>query len=83
MAKKIIEPGGAADWYTVGQLCKAAAHELVAAHPLNPKAGRIDLYRAVEHDGRRYFVRIKLTLIPAGRALSKNAAENEDHPLTI
>lgn len=63
---KIIEAGSALDWFTTRQLCEAAALELVTAHPHEPMRGRIDLYREVEMGGRRYMVRLKLTLMPAG-----------------
>ena len=65
---KIIEAGSALDWHTVGQLCEAAAADLVAAHPLEPQLGRIDLYRQVGVGERRYCVRLKLTITPAGAA---------------
>ena len=65
---QIIEPDSALDWLTVYQLCKSAAHELVEANPLEPHRGRIDLFREAIVDGRRYCVRIKLTLVPAGAA---------------
>jgi hypothetical protein len=62
MTVKIIEPGSALDWYTVGQLCESAARELIAEHPSNPKLGRIDLHRDVVTRGRKHTVRIKLTI---------------------
>jgi hypothetical protein len=66
---KIIDPDSAVDWFTVRQLCETAAAELVAAHPLEPMRGRIDLYRPVEIRGRKYCVRVKLTILPAGAAV--------------
>lgn len=66
VSTKFIEPGSALDWATVYQLCKVACEELVAANPHEPMRGRIDLYRPVEHEGRRYMMRVKLTLVPAG-----------------
>ena len=63
---KIIEPDSALDWFTVRQLCESATADLVAAYPHEPMLGRIDLYREVEHLGRRYMVRLKLTIVPAG-----------------
>lgn len=65
---KIIEPESALDWMTVFQLCDGAAKELVRANPNEPHHGRIDLFREAIVDGRRYCVRIKLTLAPAGAA---------------
>lgn len=53
---------------TVFQLCDGAAKELVRANPNEPHHGRIDLFREAIVDGRRYCVRIKLTLAPAGAA---------------
>ena len=63
---KIIEPGSALGWHTVDQLCELATADLVRANPHEPMLGRIDLYRPVEYQGRRYMMRVKLTLVPAG-----------------
>lgn len=63
---KIIEPDSALDWFTLRQLCEAATVDLVKANPHEPMLGRVDLYRPVEHEGRRYMMRVKLTLVPAG-----------------
>lgn len=47
----------------VGELIEAAARELLAASPADPKRHRIDLYRPVMvHDGRTLIVRVKLTV---------------------
>jgi hypothetical protein len=48
------------------QLCESATAELVLANPMEPAKGRIDLYREVNHMGRRYLVRMKVTITPAG-----------------
>jgi hypothetical protein len=63
---RFIRPNCALDWFTLRQLCEAATAELVLANPVDPAHGRIDLYREVDHMGRRYLVRMKITLTPAG-----------------
>ena len=66
MSKKIIEPGSALDWFTVGQYCEAVAKELIRAHPHEPMRGRIEMYREVAQGDRRYVVKVRMTLVPAG-----------------
>jgi hypothetical protein len=63
---KFIKPNSSLDWFTVRQICEASAAELIKAHPHEPTRGRIDFYREVDIDGRRYLVRMKVTIVPAG-----------------
>lgn len=65
---RFIRPNSALDWFTMRQLCEAATAELVMANPADPSHGRVDLYREVNHMGRRYLVRMKITITPAGVA---------------
>lgn len=60
---RIIEPGGPVDRMRVGELAEAAARELVAASPADPRRHRIDIYRTVAApDGRTLIMRLKITV---------------------
>jgi hypothetical protein len=63
---KFIRPNSALDWFTVRQVCEEACEKLVEANPQEPTRGRIDFYREVDLNGRRYLVRLKVTIVPAG-----------------
>lgn len=60
---RLIEPGGPVDRMRVGELIEAAARELLASSPADPKRHRIDIYRPVSTaEGRTLILRLKLTV---------------------
>ena len=63
---KFIRPNSALDWFTMRQICEEACDKLIEANPRDPTRGRIDFYREVDHMGKRYLVRMKVTIVPAG-----------------
>jgi len=58
---RAIVPGSNEDRMPMGDVCESLGRQIIEANA-NHTDHRIDLYREIRMDGRRFFVRVKFTV---------------------